>query len=238
MRTSDAGPTELSVYPGELGDKSCPVLNAAKSSLRFEHVKRKYIAALELIVTGELAAMLSALVELDERLRAGQPGPKVGDAALELWNPQISAPELVPIVAKDLGISTDAACLYLQLLAAPDPSDQRVGRWNSWSAETLGTTSDELVATGLATRAARPNSGRGIFLPGAWVKLHKPNHSLERYKTSSLIFAFDLVLAPHAPDRQFASAWERFRGGDRPRQDEQGEQVTTGAFGHPWTTFI
>lgn len=53
-------------------------------------------------------------------------------------NPALSAPETVTRVERVLGVTADAAALYLQLLVLARPSDRRVRLWNGWNTPATG----------------------------------------------------------------------------------------------------
>lgn len=85
-------------------------------------------------------------------------------------DPRASVPELVARVAEEHGLGSEAATLYLQLLAMPNPTDRRVRAWNRWNAAAHKAAVAELVAKGLVLEEKRPKSGRGIVLAGDWHK--------------------------------------------------------------------
>ncbi|MGW1844803.1 hypothetical protein [Streptomyces sp. NPDC001966] len=69
-------------------------------------------------------------------------------------NPLFGVPELVDEVAASLGVSRDAAALYLQLHAFDRPADRTVRRWNTWTLDHHRTVRKELTAA----KAPRPVS--------------------------------------------------------------------------------
>ncbi len=150
-------------------------------------------------------------------------GPSTVDSP---HDPSRSAPELVASVARARGVSTDAATVYLQLLALPDPTDRNVARWTGWKPARLTAARKELAATDLVVEAKRSRAGRSLFLPGGWLALRTPHLPVERWKIPLLTLdedgssALDVVV-PVAPLPQvFELAWQRVTGGDGPRFDE------------------
>jgi hypothetical protein len=141
-------------------------------------------------------------------------------------DPSRSAPELVAAVASARGLGADAATLYLQLLALPDPTDRNVARWTGWKPARLAAARKELAATDLVVEAKRSRAGRSLFLPGGWLALRSPHLPVERWKIPLLTLdddggcALDIVV-PAAPlPELFALAWQRVADGDIPKFDE------------------
>ena len=60
-------------------------------------------------------------------------------------NPQLSAPEVLAKVKKCLKLEEEAAMLYLQILALPDPTKQNIQQWNNWTTKTLKAAQAALV---------------------------------------------------------------------------------------------
>jgi hypothetical protein len=141
-------------------------------------------------------------------------------------DPIRSAPALVPQVATELGLGADAAALYLQLLALPDPTDRNVAQWTGWKPARLKAARAELAATDLVVEAKRPRAGRSLFLPGGWLALKVPHLPLERWKLPLLIggegaiSGLGIVIPVAPPPRLFDLAWARVRAGDPPRFDD------------------
>ncbi|GAA1978989.1 hypothetical protein [Catenulispora subtropica] len=137
-------------------------------------------------------------------------------------DPRASAPEIVADLAGHFGLSTDAAALYLQLLAMPHPSDAQVRIWNGWSTAQHKDAVSEILARGLVVEDKRPKSGRKVFLPGTWEKAadYKYARPMEAWKlallrTMSLHHSFDWPFRP-LPEL-FAAARDRVVGGDVPQ---------------------
>ncbi|MFJ4654700.1 hypothetical protein ACIP5Y_25795 [Nocardia sp. NPDC088792] len=104
-------------------------------------------------------------------------------------DPTLSAPQLVSTVSKSLDIDSDAAALYLQILALPAPTDRNVRTWNRWKPARHRQAVAMLLAAGLVVEDAGRRAGRSVFLPGPWtakpgfetwkwplyLPVHKPN---------------------------------------------------------------
>ncbi|OPC79580.1 hypothetical protein B4N89_00230 [Embleya scabrispora] len=138
-------------------------------------------------------------------------------------NPALSAPETVTRVEQALGVSADAAALYLQLLALPRPADRRVRRWNGWNIARHRQAAAALVAAGVVITGKRPHAGRELFLPCVWAKAHKPQWPMETWKADLLGIPLhgrkhiwgDLTWRLTLPEL-FAHAWDLVERGDGP----------------------
>ncbi len=144
-----------------------------------------------------------------------------GEGPAWLQNPQLSVPELVAEVSRTHGLGEDAAALYLQLLALPDPTDRNVARWTGWKPARLKRARAELAATALVLEAKRSRAGRGLFLPGGWQEAKSPALPAETWKAA----LYELpthrpVLAPLPVPELFARAWQRTVDGDAPGYEE------------------
>ncbi|MEU6746708.1 hypothetical protein ABZ914_10845 [Spirillospora sp. NPDC046719] len=137
-------------------------------------------------------------------------------------NPVLSVPALVEEVAGVLGLDEDAAALYLQLLALPQPTDRNVRRWNRWDASRHRAAQDGLAAAGLVERDKRARAGRSVFLPGRWRVIDAPGLPLESAKYDAYrargahayhYGAYRFVLPPVPLHELFADLW-RERGAD------------------------
>ncbi len=149
----------------------------------------------------------------------------------EQWhqNPRYTAPEVVQAIQKKYKLGEDAAVLYAQLLALPDPTGANVCAWNGWAAGRLKKAAAELVEKKLVLEAARARAGRSVFLPGEWIELKAPWLPIERWKLAQLA---ELDMDPHDPcpaggpmvlrpfEDLFAAAWQRVESGDEPRYEE------------------
>ncbi|WP_282699983.1 hypothetical protein [Streptomyces sp. CC219B] len=170
--------------------------------------------ALRTILADDLARALAAGTDPD--------GP-VGHAQ----NPLLSAPELVTEVAAAHGLSEDAAALYLQLLALPDPTDRNCARWTGWKPARLKKARTELAATDLVVEAKRTRAGRGLFLPGGWRDLKGAALPVETWKEGFYPVRDHVRAVPLLPVPElFARAWERVRNGDAPAYEELTTRAT------------
>lgn len=140
-------------------------------------------------------------------------------------DPRACAPELVAEAADTLGLSEDAATLYLQILLLPAPSDRGVRRWNAWTPARHKAASAELLAAGLVVEDRRPRAGRTLFLPGPWAHAKKPLPPMEVWKAPLLgarlntyrgeVTGFELL--PDTLPALFTEAWRLVRAGQGPR---------------------
>ena len=94
-------------------------------------------------------------------------------------NPNHTAPSVLKAIRTKYKLGEDAAMLYAQLLAVPDPTTAKVREWNGWTAAQLKAASAELVARKLVLEAVRDRAGRSIFLPGEWAVLKRPGCPLK-----------------------------------------------------------
>ncbi|MCB5164481.1 hypothetical protein LG634_06480 [Streptomyces bambusae] len=131
-------------------------------------------------------------------------------------NPALAVPELVAEAAAALGVGTDAAGLYLQLLALARPTDRNVRRWNGWSPARHKKAQEELAQAGAVETGRRPRAGRTAFVPGPWTELKAPHLPLETAKlhlhgataeTPDPDLPFLRLLPPVPPHELFAEAW-------------------------------
>ncbi|MFD8203620.1 hypothetical protein [Streptomyces sp. NPDC059701] len=136
-------------------------------------------------------------------------------------DPTVGAPELVAEVAAAHGLGEDAAVLYLQLLALPDPTDRNVARWTGWKPARLKKARAELAASELVVEAKRSRAGRSLFLPCGWLDLRSPALPVETWKEGLYPVREGLRAVPLLPVPElFARAWERVRAGDAPAYEE------------------
>ncbi|MEV6107384.1 hypothetical protein AB0M28_22145 [Streptomyces sp. NPDC051940] len=165
-----------------------------------------------------LRGVLGGGLERAVAVRAGEGWPQ--DAAR-------SVPELVAEVAKECGLSEDAAVLYLQILALPDPTDRNCAKWTGWKPARLKKARAELAATDLVVEAKRARAGRGLFLPGGWEALKAPALPVESWKRGHLPVHSHLRVVPMAPVAElFEAAWQRVRDGDVPAFEELTTRAT------------
>jgi hypothetical protein len=144
-------------------------------------------------------------------------------------NPNHTAAAVVKAIRTKYKLGQDAAVLYAQVLALPDPTTANVRNWNGWTAAQLKTASAELIGRKLVLEAVRERAGRSIFLPGEWTVLKAPWLPIERWKLVQLVelelnpgvlcpAGGPMVLRPF--EDVFAEAWQRVLGGDGPRYEE------------------
>lgn len=141
-------------------------------------------------------------------------------------DPTFSVPGLVAEVAERQGLGEDAAALYLQLLALPDPTDRNCARWTGWKPARMKKARAELAASGLVVEAKRARAGRTLFLPCGWLDLTSPALPVELWKEGLYPVRFRSRVVPLvAVPELFTRAWDRVRSGDAPAY----EQLTTRA---------
>ncbi|MBA2543548.1 MAG: hypothetical protein H0V17_28160, partial [Deltaproteobacteria bacterium] len=130
-------------------------------------------------------------------------------------NPLQSVPKLVDKVAKELGVSKEAAALYLQTLALAEPTQLRVCQWNGWKPKQYKDVSTELVKKKLLVEGKRERAGRTLFIKGGYSKGAGKNLPMEEWKQP-----FYATLERHVPSEPchllFARAWKRVEDGDKP----------------------
>jgi hypothetical protein len=144
-------------------------------------------------------------------------------------NPRHTAPAVLAGIQRKCKLGEEAAMLYAQLLAIPDPTSANVRLWNDWTAAQLQKASADLLKRKLVLEAQRARAGRTVFLPGEWAELKAPWLPVETWKLAHLV-ELDLdagellpaggpmVLRPF--EDLFAAAWQRIQEGDVPRYAE------------------
>ncbi|MFE1527765.1 hypothetical protein ACFZCM_23750 [Streptomyces rochei] len=176
--------------------------------------RRAGLTALRTVLGEEPARALGAGLGAD--------GP-VGHAQ----DPTISVPALVTEVAAAHGLGEDAAALYLQLLALPDPTDRNCARWTGWKPTRLKKARAELAATDLVVQAKRSRAGRSLFLPCGWRDLKAPGLPVETWKEGLYPVREGQRAVPLLPVPElFARAWDRVRAGDAPAYEELTTRAT------------
>jgi hypothetical protein len=200
------------VRPGALAGPDDPVFGLVEGVVGFG--RGTGMQALRTILGDELARALAA---------GAAPGEPSGYAQ----DPTVSVPALVTEVAERHGLTEDAAALYLQLLALPDPTDRNCARWTGWKPARMKKARTELAATGLVVEARRPRAGRTLFLPCGWLDLKAPALPVELWKQGlypvrGYARAVPLVPVPEL----FTRAWERVLAGDAPAYEELTTRAT------------
>lgn len=173
--------------------------------------------AVQFMRSGDLAAMMTRIGDT--------PVPPGG------WeqNPAASVPGLVEKAAGRLGISKDAAALYLQYLALLWPTARNVATWNGWKPKQIEAASAELENRELILAAKRERAQRGYFLPGGWEALRAPHPPMESWKLALYgrrtaegaavpTLSRFAALAPF--HLLFERAWQRIESGDVPKYEE------------------
>ncbi|KOX28814.1 hypothetical protein ADK67_11400 [Saccharothrix sp. NRRL B-16348] len=181
------------------------------------------VAVAEVAGARDVPRMLDRLA--DDRLTAlcAVPVPEGVDPAAYHQDPMVSVPALVAEVATRFGLTEDAAALYLQLLALPDPTDANVARWTGWKPARLRQARAALAGTDLVLTAKRARAGRSLFLPGGWLALSAPHLPLEMWKAPMFEYGPGRpdALVPLEPVADlFARAWQRVLDGDAPAYEE------------------
>ncbi|MBC7267101.1 MAG: hypothetical protein H5T76_00065, partial [Streptomyces sp.] len=128
----------------------------------------------------DLRALRTVLA--DELARAVVAGTDPAGLTGYAQNPTVSVPGLVAEAAGAHGLGEDAAALYLQLLALPDPTDRNCARWTGWKPARMRRARAELAATGLVVEAKRARAGRTLFLPCGGLDLKAPALPVEVWK--------------------------------------------------------
>ncbi|MFD4029467.1 hypothetical protein ACFWVP_02755 [Streptomyces sp. NPDC058637] len=169
--------------------------------------------------TADLLALRALLgEETDEPASAGAPD---GSPHHPAQDPTRAVPDLVADAVDALGLSADAAALYLMLLALPDPTDRNCVRWTEWKPARVKKARAELAATDLVVEAKRSRAGRTLFLPCGWLERGAPGLPLETWKERLYPVAGSTRTLPHLPvPALFAAAWARVREGDAPAFEE------------------
>lgn len=199
------------VRPGLVGPEERPLLTALAEITGHQWLP----IALDTLADDRFAAACAATA------------PAGTDPAAAPQDPTVTVPHLVKEVGEKLGLSEDAAVLYLQLLALPDPTDANTARWTGWKPARLRAARTALGATDLVLTAKRARAGRSLFLPGGWLALNRPHLPLESWKAPMYGIAdspWNVVLPREPVADLFARAWQRVLDGDTPAY----EQLRTG----------
>ncbi|KOV27630.1 hypothetical protein AB0420_34005 [Streptomyces caelestis] len=163
----------------------------------------------------------------DELARALAAGTDPAGPTGYAQDPTLSVPGLVAEVAGTHGLGEDAAALYLQLLALPDPTDHNRARWTGWKPARAKKARAELAATALVVEAKRARAGRTLFLPCGWLDLKSPGRPVEIWKRGLYPVHDRSSAVPLLPVPElFARAWDRVRAGDAPAYEELTTRAT------------
>ncbi|MER8267181.1 hypothetical protein ABT007_23645 [Streptomyces griseus] len=175
--------------------------------------------------TSDLLALRTLLGEdTDALVAAGAPD---GSPHHPAQDPTRAVPELVAEAADALGLSADAAALYLMLLALPDPTDRNCARWTEWKPARIKKARAELAAGDLVVEAKRSRAGRTLFLPCGWLERGAPGLPLETWKERLYPVTGSTRTLPHLPvPALYATAWARVRDGDAPAFEELDTRAT------------
>jgi hypothetical protein len=218
--TAGTPPTEylrwkLQVHPATYDGKAAATLGAlAEQAYSWGYAPQKCLALLR---SDDLAAMMK----------------RIGDTPVPVggWeqNPLASVPKLVDKAAKHLGVSKDAAALYLQYLVLLWPIAKNLVAWNGWKPKQLEAAQTELENAELILEAKRERAGRTYFLPGGWEALKSPHPPFETWKlpmygtraTGGTVSPTMMRYVANAPFHLlFERAWKRIENGDVPKYDE------------------
>ncbi|MER7703641.1 hypothetical protein ABTX81_12155 [Kitasatospora sp. NPDC097605] len=181
-----------------------------------------WLARQRTVLTALLDGGLERLVALPD-LPAEAAAAQAADGGAEFWphHPLLTVPELVTEVAKTQELGEDAAVLYLQLLALPDPTDRNVARWTGWKPARLKKARAELLASGLVVEAKRARAGRTLFLPCGWQEAKAPGLPVETWKAGLYDLPTHHAALPQlSVPELFTRAWRRVTDGDVPGFEE------------------
>ncbi|MEU1181910.1 hypothetical protein ABZ464_30605 [Streptomyces sp. NPDC005820] len=201
------------VRPGALTGADDPVFGLLEGIVGFGRAQG--MGALRTLLDDDLARALA--------VGADPEGP-----AGHAQDPAFSVPALVAEAAERHGLGTDAAALYLMLLALPDPTDRNCARWTGWKPARTKKARAELAATDLVVEAKRSRAGRTLFLPCGWLDLKSrgavPVEIWKRdlYPLTGYGRAVPLLPVPELYER----AWDRVRTGDAPAYEELTTRAT------------
>ncbi|MFD3454966.1 hypothetical protein ACFWVC_22660 [Streptomyces sp. NPDC058691] len=174
---------------------------------------------------GGLRGLRAVLGDGLERALSAGIGPDA--PAGHAQDPTLTVPDLVAEAGAAHGLGEDAAALYLQLLALPDPTDRNCARWTGWRPTRMKKARTELAASGLVVEARRPRAGRTLFLPCGWRDLKAPALPVETWKERLYPVRDHFRTVPLVPVPElFTAAWDRVRDGDAPAFEELTTRAT------------
>jgi hypothetical protein len=141
-------------------------------------------------------------------------------------DPRQSSPDILGRAQAALGVSEDAATLFLQVLALPSPTKAALQAWNGWTSAAIAKAAKPLLDAGVVVEGKRARSGRDIFLAGAWSELPAPDLPVEAWKLpmygaavasdGTVTKPLDRLVVMLPLHALFAEAWNRWEAGDRP----------------------
>lgn len=103
------------------------------------------------------------------------------------YDPCNVVPHLVAEVADTLGVPTDSARYFLQILALVYPTDTNIRAWNHWRTKNIEQAAAPLLEKGLLIEATRSNAQRKYFLPGTWLERFRPRQLWDRSNDQLII---------------------------------------------------
>lgn len=147
-------------------------------------------------------------------------------------DPRVSAPAVVTKAAQTLGITEEAAALYLMLLTLRAPTDKRLQSLLDLKPARYKQLVATLLEKNLVLEAKRARAGRDVFLPGGWINIKSGvDLPLESWKLPLYQVTLDKEGTLHKPLGQilpmaplhvlFERAWSRVEKGDGPRFQEE-----------------
>ncbi len=132
-------------------------------------------------------------------------------------NPLLSTKKTVTAVEKANGVSTEAATLYLQLLALAEPTQKAVQKWNGWTPKQYAAAVAELVKKKLVVEGKRERAQREVFLPGGFGKGEGKNLPMEEWKKQFYPGFLPRNVPTEPLHALFARAWKKVEAGEGPR---------------------
>ncbi|MER5493635.1 hypothetical protein [Streptomyces sp. NPDC002490] len=206
LASDEGGREKLLIRPAGLEGPEDPAFGLVEGTV--QRYRLDAVRALRALLAKDADAMVSA-------------GAPDGAPHHPAQDPTRTVPDLVAEAAATLGLSADAASLYLMLLALPDPTDRNCVRWTGWGPARVKRARAELAATDLVVEAKRSRAGRSLFLPCGWLERGAPGLPLETWKEGLYPVAGSVRVLPQLPVPElFAAAWTRVRSGDAPAFEE------------------
>lgn len=202
----DGNEIEVFVRTSELTAERARILTLLNGSGDEERYGGDGVRAAMYLLSEECAAVVARLRETP-----------VAAGGLET-NPALSVPKLVAKVSKEQGISSEAAVLYLQTLALPQPTTKAVCAINGWKPAAYTKACAELADKGLVVEGKREKTGRGHFLPGGWDAKFGPMETWKAPLYDPKFFGEPMALLPY--HLLFERAYARIEDGDTPRFEE------------------